>query len=260
MGLQHVTTETLQNGTFNSGTASGTNTYVLTLNPAITAYALYQTFNILFTNSSTSAATLNINGLGAKVIKRNGEKAIKSNDIKAGQVLSLMYDGTDFQIIGRVSTDWSPTALSLGNGITNGSTFGVNSGAGNYLTFSSGSDNEFLINVSLNRNGVIYDGTPIRLELYWMKFGNSGGTVGWELDYAFVNLGDDAYFASDGTETNLVDVTSLANQILTNDSFNAISGPVGSKTLQLTLRRNSTGTGSDSYTGDAEIYGLNLEI
>ena len=84
MGLQHVTTETLQNGTFNSGTASGTNTYVLTLNPAITAYALYQTFNILFTNSSTSVATLNINGLGAKAIKRNGDKAIKSNDIKAG--------------------------------------------------------------------------------------------------------------------------------------------------------------------------------
>jgi hypothetical protein len=259
MGLEHITTETLQNGTFISGSASGINSYVLTLVPAITAYSLYQTFNVLFTNANTAAATLNINGLGAKAIKRNGSKATKSGDILADQVFTLMYDGTDFQMLGRVTTDWSPTALSLGDGIRNGATAFLNAGAGVYINFDATSDDEILYNVSLDRNGVPYDGSNINVELYWMKFGATGGTVGWELDYAFVNIGDDAYTLVDGTVTNFVNVTALADQTLTNTVVGTISGPAGSKILQLTLRRNSTGAGADTYSGDAELYGFNLE-
>jgi len=259
MGLTHVTTETLQNGTFINGTAAGTNSYTLTLTPALTAYAVGQQFNVLFTNENTATATLNINGLGAKAIKRNGSKATKAGDILSGQVFSLMYDGTDFQIVGRVTTDWSPTALSLGDGITNGATTSLNAGAGIYINFDAASDDELLYNVALDRNGVPYDGSDIIVELYWMKFGASGGTVKWELDYAFTNLGDDAYSAVDGTEVNDVNVTGLGNQELTSNSFAAISGPAGAKILQLTLRRNSTGAGADTYTGDAELYGFNLE-
>lgn len=259
MGLEHVTTTTLQNGGFINGTAAGTNSYTLTLSPALTAYALGQQFNVLFTNANTGAATLNINGLGAKAIKRNGSKATKVGDILAGQVFSLYYDGTDFQMVGRVTTDWSPTALSLGDGVANGATLSLNSGAGIYVNFDSTSDDEYLFNVALDRNGVPYDGSNIVVELYWMKFGASGGTVGWELDYAFTSLGDDAFTAVDGTATNYVDVTALANQTLTSTNLATISGPVGSKILQLTLRRNSTGAGADSYNGDAELYAFNLE-
>jgi len=259
MSLEHITTKTLQNGTFISGSASGVNSYVLTLAPAITAYSLYQTFNVLFTNANTAAATLNINGLGAKAIKRNGSKTTKTGDILAGQVFTLMYDGTDFQIVGRVTTDWSPTALSLGDGLANGATLFLNSGAGIYVNFDSTSDDEYLFNVALDRNGVPYDGSNIDVELYWMKFGASGGTVGWELDYAFVNLGDDAYTVVDGTVTNYVNVTALADQTLTSTVVGTINGTAGSKILQLTLRRNSQGAGADSYNGDAELYGFNLE-
>jgi len=259
MGLEHITTASLQNGNKISGTASGTNTYTLTLSPAITAYAIYQTFNVLFTNANTAAATLNINGLGAKAIKRNGNKATKVGDILAGQVFTLMYDGTQFQIVGRVTTDWKPSIISLSDGIGNGASIFLNSGAGVYVVFDPGVDDEYIFNISLDDGGLPYDGSNIDVEVYWMKFGASGGTVGWEVDYAFVNLGDDAYSKIDGTITNFVDVTSLTNQTLTNTVIGTVSGTAGAKILQLTIRRNSTGVGADTYTGDAELYGFNIE-
>ena len=84
-------------------TAAGTDTYTATLSPAITAYALYQTFNVLFTNANTGASTINFNGLGAIAIQKNGSVALASGDILAGQVYSMMYDGTDFQLLGMIS-------------------------------------------------------------------------------------------------------------------------------------------------------------
>lgn len=154
---------------------------------------------------------------------------------------------------------WSPTSVTLGDGIANGATITLNAGAGVYAIFDASSDDEYLFNVSLDRNGLAYDGSAITPEIYWMKFGASGGTVKWELDYAFVNIGDDAYSAIDGTDVQTVDVTTLADQTLTSTGFSPISGPVGSKVLQLTVRRNSTPPAADTYTGDAEMYAFNLE-
>jgi hypothetical protein len=81
-------------------TAAGTNTYTATLSPAITAYASTHRYFIKFTNGNTGASTLNLNGLGAKAIVKNGSTALESGDISAGQVLELVYDGTNLQIMG----------------------------------------------------------------------------------------------------------------------------------------------------------------
>jgi hypothetical protein len=92
------------------GTASGTDTYTVTIaapSPgfttgisALSAYTTGLRFWITFTNANTGAATLNINGLGAKSIVKNGSIALSSGDISAGQTLCLAYDGTNLQIIG----------------------------------------------------------------------------------------------------------------------------------------------------------------
>lgn len=81
-------------------TASGTNTYTASANPAWTVYTVNGLLYVLFTNANTTAATLNVNGLGAKAITSTGSIALTSGQIKAGQILSLVYDGTQFQIIG----------------------------------------------------------------------------------------------------------------------------------------------------------------
>jgi len=92
-----------QSGAQIYATASGTNTYTATVSPAITSYTTGQVFNIKFTNANTSTATINLNSLGAKSIKKNATEALGVNDIKAGQMYALAYDGTNFQLLGSIA-------------------------------------------------------------------------------------------------------------------------------------------------------------
>lgn len=92
-----------QDGSKLFGTATGTNTYAVTLSPAPTAYAAGNAYCVLFTNGNTGPATLNVNGLGAKTIVKNTATALASGDIPAGRVMALVYDGTNFQLVGAVS-------------------------------------------------------------------------------------------------------------------------------------------------------------
>ena len=81
-------------------TATGTDTYAATLSPVPASYTTNLKVYIKFTNANTGAATLNLNSLGAKAIKKSGTAALASGDISAGQILCLVYDGTNFQVVG----------------------------------------------------------------------------------------------------------------------------------------------------------------
>lgn len=47
---------------------------------------------------NTGAATLNVNLLGDVAIKKNGTEDLASGDIQASQVVTVVYDGTNFQL------------------------------------------------------------------------------------------------------------------------------------------------------------------
>lgn len=79
--------------------AQANDTYVITLAPAITAYVAGQMFNFKANTSNTGACTLNVNGLGAKTIKKQVSTDTASGDILAGQVVTVVYDGTNFQMM-----------------------------------------------------------------------------------------------------------------------------------------------------------------
>lgn len=83
------------------GTAGGTATALtISLTPAITAYAAGQRFAfIAASNATTAATTLNVNGVGAKTIKKNYNDDLNSKDFIASQVVQVFYDGTNFQLI-----------------------------------------------------------------------------------------------------------------------------------------------------------------
>jgi hypothetical protein len=81
-------------------TVSGTDTY--TASNDMTSYNSGDSVLCIFTNANTGAATLNLNSLGAKAIQKNGSAALVSGDIAAGQAYWLSYDGTDFQIAGKI--------------------------------------------------------------------------------------------------------------------------------------------------------------
>lgn len=68
---------------------------------AITAYAAGQVFYFRAASSNTGSVTVNIDGVGAKTVKRfDGSTDLMTDDIRAGSVVQIKYDGTNFQLDG----------------------------------------------------------------------------------------------------------------------------------------------------------------
>jgi hypothetical protein len=105
--LNAVNAQTIQNGALLYAAASGTDNYSITLAPAVTSYTTGMLVNFKVANANTGAVTLNVNGLGQKAVIKNSNAALVANDIKAGQVVTAIYDGTSFQmqsLLGNPST------------------------------------------------------------------------------------------------------------------------------------------------------------
>lgn len=112
------------------GTEVGT-ADVYAMNPlpvftANTAYRAGSAYTFIAVNANTGASTFNVNGLGAKAIKKNVSDALAAGDIKAGQAVTLIYDGTNFQIASKTSE------LN-----THGSSFITSTGAGTFTVPSN---------------------------------------------------------------------------------------------------------------------------
>ena len=88
----------LQDGTgIYIATVGGTvDVITLTASPAITAYAAGQTFRFIAAGANTTTVTVNVSGLGAKALTKNGTTALVAADIASGTILEMTYDGTRF--------------------------------------------------------------------------------------------------------------------------------------------------------------------
>lgn len=94
-----ATTSAVQNGSYNYAVDGGSaNAYTMTLSPAITAYAAGQMFLMKVSNTNTGASTVNVSGLGVKSIKTLSGAALIGNELISGEVVPLIYDGTNFKI------------------------------------------------------------------------------------------------------------------------------------------------------------------
>lgn|SRR3990167_5244501 len=93
------------NPTLYGASTNGTDAYTLTVDPAPTAYntGLGVFFNADVANSG--AASLNINGLGVIVIKKDGTTDLATGDILASSLNLVVYDGTNFQLLSPVQID-----------------------------------------------------------------------------------------------------------------------------------------------------------
>lgn len=81
-------------GAYFYGALTGTNTYVVTLNPALTAYAdgVQLLGKVGTTSTAAATATLNVNGLGAKNIYHRNGTAPKAGDIVANDIIQFRYN------------------------------------------------------------------------------------------------------------------------------------------------------------------------
>ena len=102
LGAGTASTDSARLGQVQSGAATliaitGTDTVVGTLTPTLTAYAAGQQFSFVAAATNTTPMTLNIDGLGAKAITRSGATALIAGDITVGKMITVIYDGTQFQ-------------------------------------------------------------------------------------------------------------------------------------------------------------------
>ncbi len=80
------------------GAAAGTNTITASVS-GLSAYAAGQVFRFIAATANTGPATLNINSIGAKAVTKNGAVALVGGEIQSGYVVTVGYDGTQFQLL-----------------------------------------------------------------------------------------------------------------------------------------------------------------
>lgn len=89
---------------FQATDSGSANTYAIALTPAVTAYVAGQVFHFKAGNASSGASTLNVNALGAKNIKKKNDQDIAAGDIEQNAIVSVIYDGTSFQMLSQLGT------------------------------------------------------------------------------------------------------------------------------------------------------------
>lgn len=90
--------------------AVGTDSYGITLT-GFTAYVAGQTFKFKAGTANTGACTLNVNGLGAKTIKKDVSSDLATGDILANQIVTVIYDGTNMQMVSQPAGTKDATKL-----------------------------------------------------------------------------------------------------------------------------------------------------
>ncbi len=97
-------------------TAGGTAAKVVTLTPALTSLETGSVIFVKFTNANTaSSPTLNVDGLGAKTIRRYGTTSPSTSAASswnAGSVVALVYDGSYWQMVGWINTTYSSMTVA----------------------------------------------------------------------------------------------------------------------------------------------------
>lgn len=141
----------LEGGLMGFGVATGAvNTYALAVTPLVAvAYVTGMEFTFLANLNNTGAATLNVNGIGARSIVRIDGTALALNDLRAGQPYRVVYNGTSFVLIsqsGAIASsgvvvyeegNWTPVISDGTNNATmSGATFGKYTKIGRQVTVS----------------------------------------------------------------------------------------------------------------------------
>jgi len=177
-------------------TTGSANAYSLSLNPGLANYYTGLVVHFKANFSNTGAVTLNIDGLGAVPLKRNYDQDLSSGDIKNGQLVIVMYDGTNFQMLSQIGN--APAAASPANyGFTqasNGMWYKFITCHG-YLTIDGGvglrsfawrlanqSETNALASVGLlpsGQQGWSGDGYPGQEAGYQYYWNSNGGSVTW---------------------------------------------------------------------------------
>ena len=118
---QYAAVGQVQDGsyTYATGTVSGGTAVTMSPSPSISAYATGMLFTFKASAAITGSATLDVDSVGVKTIKKYNDQNLASGDIESGQIVTVIYDGTNFQMINAPGTAVdSNTALLIANNLS----------------------------------------------------------------------------------------------------------------------------------------------
>lgn len=235
-GIPHVNYKDQQNQEYVYASASGTNSITMSCAIAPAAYAAGQRFVFKAANTNTGSATLNVNSLGAKTLKKkdvanSAISTLDAGDIIQGGIYTAFYDGTDMvlesvdsgggvAVVASETITGSPTSVTFSDVFTLGYSYEI----------------EFQ-NVEADGNAKLY-----------FEFGTSG--TSWITSgYDFTTFGVDnaGSLIVESSTSATIFVLSTA-QIQANEKFNGkffIQDPMNTSTysaIQGTLSFRENGT------------------
>jgi hypothetical protein len=117
--------------------AGSNDTYACNLSPAITAYVTGTHYRFKANTINTGAASINFNTVGALTIVKLGggiTTALADNDIRAGQWVECVYDGTNCQMQGQLGN----AAAGGGGSVIGGGCGNINWGGPDFEPFFGG--------------------------------------------------------------------------------------------------------------------------
>lgn len=93
--------ESQRNGSqqFVASDTGSAGTYQVALNPAATAYVVGMVVRFKAGTANTGISTLNVNSLGPIALKKNATFDLMAGDIRAGEIITAIYDGNNFQLV-----------------------------------------------------------------------------------------------------------------------------------------------------------------
>ncbi|MEN6332248.1 MAG: hypothetical protein ABFD57_09695 [Smithella sp.] len=190
-----------------SVTTGSDNVYMLTLSPEPDAYIEGMPIMFKASFSNTDVATLNINGLGAKALKKNIIDALEPGDIQANKIYIVIYDGTNIQVLNPSITNHnikSITATVNANALTleiNPCTLDFRN-----ATLTNGVPNSRIISSALSlivpSGATLGTGNDVAARLVLLAIDNAG-----TVETAIVNLAG----GNNLDETTLISTTAISD-------------------------------------------------
>lgn len=157
---------------------------------------------------------------------------------------------------------WQPPHMTLSSWWDSTAARLANANAGFQISFSPSANQDMRCQVSLDKNGVAYDGSNLRLRLHWQLFNSAPGVgddVLWRVSYVFLLDGDDGDSKAATTVDNVILVESRTQNQLYTDDLNIMTGVANARTLAITLTRQSSGAPPvDSYSDFVDVFGAEI--
>lgn len=100
-------------GAFACVDGGSANAYACSLLPAIGAYSAGTVYWFRAGAANTGPSTVNLNSLGAVAIKKFSSQDLSANDIRAGQWVMIVYDGSNMQMMSQTGSSPAGSASSI---------------------------------------------------------------------------------------------------------------------------------------------------